>query len=70
MARSNLEARLEKLEAEVVDLKRKVDLNAPEAPWWKQIVGIFADDPHFEEAVRLGREYRESLRPKPRARRR
>ena len=26
--------------------------------------GAFADDPEFEEAIRLGREYRESLRPR------
>jgi hypothetical protein len=29
-----------------------------------EIYGAFARDPHFEEAMRLGREYRESLRPK------
>ncbi len=25
---------------------------------WRRTVGIFANDPDFEEAVRLGREYR------------
>jgi hypothetical protein len=35
---------------------------APETAWWKRIVGVFSDDPEFEEAMRLGREYRESLR--------
>ena len=29
-------------------------------PWWKQHLGIFADDLAHEEAMRLGREYRES----------
>lgn len=27
-------------------------------PWWKERIGIFANDPAHEEAVRLGREYR------------
>jgi hypothetical protein len=27
-------------------------------------MGAFDNDPDFEEAMRLGREYRESLRPK------
>ena len=33
-------------------------------PWWERIRGTFKDDPAYEEAMRLGREYRESLRPK------
>ena len=37
-----------------------------EVPWWKQIRGSFANDPAFLEAMRLGRQYRESLRPKAR----
>ena len=31
--------------------------------WWRDDAGAFANDPGFEEMVRLGREYRESLRP-------
>lgn len=31
--------------------------------WWRDDAGAFAKDPGFEEMVRLGREYRESLRP-------
>lgn len=48
----------------------KVDNGLPEhdaKPWWGHVVGAFADDPDFEEAMRLGREYRESLRPMPRS---
>ncbi|HWE35978.1 MAG TPA: hypothetical protein VG406_05340 [Isosphaeraceae bacterium] len=30
--------------------------------WWIEGAGRFADDPAFEEMVRLGGEYRESLR--------
>ena len=62
--------RVAALEAEVARLKERLDaLEKPRDPWWKQIRGVFADDPAFEEAMRLGREWRESFRPKPRTRR-
>lgn len=62
-----LEPRVAALEATVEQLQRKLEFVAPDTnPWWEHIVGAFADDPAFEEAMRLGREYRESLRPKPR----
>jgi hypothetical protein len=56
----HLEERVAFLEAEVARLKSKVDL--PSQPWWQKIAGNFADDPTYDEAMRLGREYRESLR--------
>lgn len=30
--------------------------------WWQTVLGKFANDDDFEEAMRLGREYRESQR--------
>ena len=43
-------------------------------PWWEENVGRFANDPVFDEIVRLGREYRENQHPdkkrKPRSRNR
>ncbi|QDV35089.1 hypothetical protein [Tautonia plasticadhaerens] len=69
MARSDLEARLTKLEAEVHYLKTAVDRESTPVKDWRAIVGTFADDPMFEEAIQLGREYRESLRPKSSSRR-
>ena len=63
-----LASRVAVLEAKVEQLQRKLKAVIPDAkPWWEHIVGAFADDPDFEEAMRLGREYRESLRPKPRS---
>ncbi len=66
-----LEVHLTALEKEVALLKQKVEARTtPEKPWWEKIAGSFADDLHYEEAMRLGREYRESLRPKPAKRKR
>jgi hypothetical protein len=70
MATASLEDRVRSLELEVAQLKSKVEeRSGPAAPWWERIVGTFAGDPLYLEAMRLGREYRESLRPKPRKRR-
>jgi hypothetical protein len=47
--------------------KAKLDQKAPPTgKWWVDHAGRFANDPVFDEIVRLGREYRESLRPKQR----
>jgi hypothetical protein len=63
-----LESRVAILEAKVEQLQRKLEAVTPDArPWWEHLVGAFADDPAFEEAMRLGREYRESLRPRSRS---
>ena len=65
MAVPEIELRVAALEAKVEQLQRHLKVVAPDTrPWWEHIVGAFADDPAFEEAMRLGREYRESLRPK------
>jgi hypothetical protein len=55
------------LEAEVALLKEAKAKGG--VPWWKANYGMFANDPMFEEAMKLGREYRESLRPKPKKKR-
>lgn len=59
MAQKNVDERMSSLEKEVESLKEKVErLERKELPWWKQMIGTFADDPAHEEAMRLGREYR------------
>ena len=66
MASSDLEKRLATLEAEVAKLKAESKKSAAnQRPWWEEIAGTFADDPAFEEAMRLGREWRDSFKPKP-----
>jgi hypothetical protein len=66
MAAAEVELRLAALEAEVAQLKQRLEENVePKKHWVDKVAGAFADDPDFLEAMRLGREYRESLRPKP-----
>lgn len=66
MANATLEERLSRVEAELDQVKQQLGtaLLSSSVPWWKKIVGVYKDDPEFVEAMRLGREYRESLRPK------
>ena len=66
---SPLEQRVADLEAEVATLKRKLDNLDRTTPWWEQIAGTFENDPIYEKAMQLGREYRQSLRPKASPRR-
>jgi hypothetical protein len=59
------------LEAELARLKAKLESEeAKKEPWWKKISGTFEGDPFYAEAMRLGRKYRESLRPKPQKKKR
>ncbi len=63
MSNTQVEKRISILESELALLKQKLEkIEKNELPWWKQIIGTFADDPAHEEAMRLGREYRLSQR--------
>ncbi len=65
MAVPEIELRVAALEAEVMQLRHLLEaVIKPARPWWQEIYGTFANDSLYEEAMRLGREYRESLRPK------
>ncbi len=59
----SLEERVDALERQVALLMRGRRADGVNTPWWKRVAGPFAEDPEFDEAMRLGREYRESLRP-------
>jgi hypothetical protein len=65
MATASLEERVAAIEAELAQLKQRLTVAQPPGgmPWWKQIIGVFEHDVEFDEAMRLGREYRQSLRP-------
>jgi hypothetical protein len=58
-----IEERVAHLEAEVAILKSKVKNDLPPEPWWEKIAGTFSDNSAYDEAMELGREYRDSLRP-------
>lgn len=61
MANLSLEERVAALEAQVEQIKRvRPNPDADAKPWWEMIYGAFANDPLFDEAMRLGEEYRKS----------
>jgi len=65
MAAAELELRVTALEAEMAQVKEQLGKSAPaQGDWLDEIFGVFDHDPIYAEAMRLGREYRESLRPK------
>ncbi len=69
MTKAQLEQQVLTLEAQVARLKAELEeIRGPKVPWWEKIVGSHADDPEaFNEAMRLGREWRDSFRPKNRS---
>lgn len=58
MTFQQLEARLLQLEEKFEDLKQRIT-PAPATKPWRDTFGMFADDPDFDDVLRLGREYRE-----------
>jgi hypothetical protein len=64
MTLSALERRIAALEAELAAIRQKIEAAGNSPPWWERIAGSFAHDPVYEEAMKLGRKYRESRRPK------
>ena len=62
MATETLEVRLALVEDELAQIKRQLAADKPQSgpAGWEKMFGIFADSEGFEEATRLGREYREA----------
>ncbi len=65
-ADAGLAARVEKLEQELRELKEMLQLKGnagePGPDDWKKSIGIFKDDPTFDEAIRLGHAWRRRQR--------
>ena len=64
-----LEQRVAAVEKQLAKLKNhgapaKPDRRKHKPGWLNHIIDKHKDDPAFAEVIRLGREYRESLRPK------
>ena len=65
MTSETMETRLSALEREMAQIKRLLQSKPGSVePWWERIAGVFEDDPVFEQAMNLGRQYRQSLRPR------
>ncbi len=62
MATETLEVRLAQVEDELAQIKRQLAADKPQSGsgGWEKIFGSFANSEGFDEAVRLGREYREA----------
>jgi hypothetical protein len=57
-----IEDRLAVVEREIAELKRRLPAEQLQEDWVDAMSGVFADDPEFDEVVRLGREMREADR--------
>ena len=56
-----LETRVAILERELSQMKQMVAESLQDKePWWLKIAGTFENDSTFDEAVRLGQEWRKS----------
>jgi hypothetical protein len=61
MTTTELESRLESLEADVARLKALTS-QSPAPGAWRTTIGMFDNDPEFAEVIRLGREIRKQER--------
>jgi hypothetical protein len=68
MAGGSLEERVAALERELLRLKQLVEPRNT-GSWVDMWAGAFLNDPYFEKAMKYGRQYRESLRPRKRTKR-
>ena len=68
MTVTQIEKRLLAVEEAVENLNRRVEAG-PLRRWYVTHAGRFANDPVFDEIVRLGAQYRASQRPSSRGKR-
>ena len=68
MATETLEERVERLESKIQEVEERISGQlgnaSPKKRGWRWFVGIDANNPHFDEAVRLGQDWRNADRPK------
>jgi hypothetical protein len=65
-----LEKRVAELERQVARLQEQAKRAPNPRAWIDDLYGKFAGDTIFEQAMKLGRDYRKSLRPRRRRSRR
>ena len=62
-ANRTLEERLAGVEADVRDLRRRLEARPPTDNWLDRVIGSFEDEPAFEEVLEYGRAIRADDRP-------
>jgi hypothetical protein len=60
MPSPSVEERLSELEKQVARLLEEKSAQQKPIPWWERHFGAFKDSPNYDEAMRLGAEYRRS----------
>lgn len=70
MTLAQVEQKLAALETEINELKRQAEVPQRSGSWYVSNSGQFQGDSVYDEIVRRGRRYRESLRPKARRKKR
>jgi hypothetical protein len=63
MAAEKIEKRMAQLEQEMVALRKKLDDLTGSEPWWERIAGSFRNDRVYQQAMRLGKQYRREQKP-------
>lgn len=59
MRQGELTTRVAALEKEVARLRKTIEDEQTKAePWWERIAGTFAQDPIYQEAMKLGQRQR------------
>ncbi len=59
----HLESRVATLETEIVQMRQMLSAFVQKKnPWWLKVAGSFENDPSFDEATRLGQEWRKSAK--------
>ena len=56
----SLEERVSVLEKQIAKLESCSSAQTPQVPWWEKIRGTFKEDPIYDEAMKLGQEWRSS----------
>ena len=61
LSQQQLEEKVISLEQEMSQIKTILSMNMQNSPpWWEEIIGTFANNSAFEEAMELGYKYRKS----------
>ncbi len=70
MGNAGIEKRVAVLEKELASLRSKIEESEATKAWWDRIAGTFEKDPVYKQAMKMGREYRHSLKPRKTSQRR